>query len=202
MADLPSEFPIKEVHIQSIEPTWREEAENLEVSVRSKNAQRFNVTLRSTKVKKQQGRILFGLLHELTAGAAFTAVLPGYTDRPNGIAGGAPSVRTDAPVGQKYLELQGGLLNQVGQHQPGDYFRVSGHQKVYLVTRVANTNGQGQTTIHFRPGLKQAVSSTTQLILHDVAMTLRLRRDPIEFTANSRDGELTSYELDCYEDVR
>lgn len=202
MSGFPELFSIREVSISSNAPNWREQAENLAVSVRSKGAHRWEVRLVSTRMRKMVARELFGELQELQGGATFTIVLPGYTDRPIGVAGGSPSVRVAADAGVTQLQLQGGPSNQSGQHRAGDYFRVGGHQKVYMITKAANTNGQGQTTIQFKPALKNTVTVGTPLTLRNVAMTLLMRRDPIEFTARSADGELTHFELDCYEDVR
>lgn len=201
MSGLPSLFSIRELSISSNVPVWREEAENLAISTRSKAAHRWEVRLVSTRMPKRLARELFGQLMQLQGGAAFTVVLPGYTDKPLGAAVGTPTVRVSADAGSTSLQLQSGPANQLAQHRAGDYFRISGHQKVYMVVAAANTNGQGQTTIHFRPALRQPIPAGTSLVLRDVGITMKLRRDPIEFNARSADGEITYYELDCYEDI-
>lgn len=202
MADFPSQFEIREVKVNSFAPNWREEAENLEQSIRSKAAHRWEVRIVSTRMPKMRARVVFGELQELQGGASFNLVLPGYTDRPNGVASGTPLVRSNAAAGNTQLQLQGGAFNQAKQHMPGDYFKVDGHNKVYMITKVANTNGQGQTTIHFKPGLRKSVSAGALVIVRNVEMVLHLRRDALEFTARSENGEITYFELDCYEDIR
>ncbi|MCC5855116.1 MAG: hypothetical protein JJU10_05445 [Idiomarina sp.] len=202
MPNFPIEFVNEQLELDSNTPELRTESETLVENIRDSSHHRFEIRLRSWPLTKPEHRRVFGLLHDFIGGVPFDLVLPGYTDKPLGVAGGSPAVRTAAPAGQKFLQLKQCASNVIGQHKAGDYFQIAGRTKLYILTKDANTNGSGETTIYFRPGLKEAVSVDTLLKVRDCAGRFVMRPDVLKFRVRGNDKEITRLEIDAYEDLR
>lgn len=199
MAELTPLFRIQDATFKSNSPTIATESKSLIQHTRRVPAQRWEFTLKSVPVFPADGRKIWAYITALNGRLnVFDVVIPGYS-QPQGVASGAPQVRTDAAAGVTSVALQGFSGPVTGQLLSGDYVRFSNHSKVYMVTADVNSNVSGQLTLPIFPQLARPVTIGTALIVRDVPFTVRQLRDMQEFKVSGRDGRITSFELDCIE---
>jgi hypothetical protein len=111
-------------------------------------------------------------------------------------------VRADATAGSSSVLITSDQINKTNLLQAGDHIRFPNHTKVYMVTEDVVTDGSGNGTINFTPGLVQAVnfdSTGDTIIVNNVPFRMILTNDIQEF--GYRNDGYVSYEIDVEEVV-
>jgi hypothetical protein len=199
MPELNPLFKIQQARFKSNSPTIATESKALIQHVRRVPAQRWEFTLKSVPLYPDVGRKVWAFITALNGRfEPFDVVIPGYS-QPQGVASGAPTVRTAAAAGVTSVAMQGFSGPVTGQLLAGDYVRFGNHSKVYMVTADVNSNVSGQLTLPIYPQLARPVTLGTPLIVNNVPFTVRQLRDMQEFSVSGRDGRITTFELDCIE---
>lgn len=150
----------------------------------------------------------------------FTFTSP-ESNTPRGVATGAPVVNGDTSAGSNILYVNGIDISITDAVKAGDYFKVSGHNKVYMVTSDANSGSTsyllkedggkilkedgggillestGQATFSFYPALLYDVADNETVTLTNVPFTMALSNDVQRFAV--RPPLLYSYEIDLIE---
>lgn len=108
----------------------------------------------------------------------FTFLAPGLAE-PRGAATGTPLVNGATQTG-KTLVTDGWAINTL-QMRIGDIFKLTGSPKVYMVTQEATSDGSGNLTLNFRPGLIVSPADGENLVVTSVPFTVQLKEDRIAY---------------------
>jgi hypothetical protein len=106
----------------------------------------------------------------------FTAIIPSGIS-PRGALGGSPLAVGAQAAGVSSVAIDGCSINITGWGKRGDFFKWTNHSKVYQLTADANTDGSGNTTLVFLPGLNAGVADNEAVSFSSVPFTLRLLAD-------------------------
>lgn len=88
------------------------------------------------------------------------------------------TVRTAANALASSIAITGAPASVLGALKAGDFISFDGHEKVYMVSALTNTNGLGQATIHFSPSLRTSVGAGVQVRSgRDVQFNMALKTD-------------------------
>lgn len=114
-------------------------------------------------------------------------------------SGQITSVRVDASAGATSVEVVSDNTNKTILHA-GDVIRFPNHTKVYMVTEDATTDGAGETTVYFTPGLVTAVDSNSAgepIVINNVPFRMILTNDIQEY--GYRNDGFIEFEIDVEE---
>ena len=93
------------------------------------------------------------------------------TDNPKrGAYGGTPLVKTLPLINDTSMAVKGASLNITDWGRIGDYFSFSGAQnkkELHILTTDADSDGVGDTTLLFEPGIRSAPAVNTAIIVED-----------------------------------
>jgi hypothetical protein len=107
---------------------------------------------------------------------SFTAILPASIS-PLGTWGGTALANGAASAGASSVAIDGLTISITGIIKRGDFFKFSGHSKVYQADNDINSNGSGQATLTFFPPLLAAVADNEPLTSSSVPFTVILDGD-------------------------
>ncbi|WP_435007980.1 hypothetical protein P12x_005246 [Tundrisphaera lichenicola] len=93
---------------------------------------------------------------------------------PRGAGTGTPLVNGGSQTGSS-LVIDGCTANVTGWLKAGDYFSVNGELK--RLTQDANTNGSGQTTLNFKPALRNSPADNAAITVQKATCTMVLADD-------------------------
>jgi len=122
---------------------------------------------------------------------------PPTISTPLGVASGVIRVNGAILAGVTSVAIDGMANSTSGVFKEGDYFRITGQNKVYMVMADVSSNGSGQGTLTFEPPLRTNVADNAILIYSNVDFTLGLVADVQEFNIGTEN--LFQYQLDVIE---
>jgi hypothetical protein len=126
---------------------------------------------------------------------SFQIVLPKISDNKAADyaqAVGNAKVKTAASKGAFSVALKGLGANKA-VFKAGDFFKFTGHSKVYMVTDDVTSNGSGEATLYFSAKLVVNVVVDEVLTINAVPFTVILDQDADEFTVAN--GGMTNIEV-------
>jgi hypothetical protein len=179
----PSSPAPRRIEFGSIQPTRVSTAHSLKRYTRTLNAQRWMLKLDFSPFERADLADIFAfLIKQRGQYDSFTYVLPSPLYTPRGSLGGSPVV--DNEVGSPTATQSGRALNIRGCSasitdwgKAGDFFKVSGHSKVYMLTADADTDGSGKTQLVFDPALVTGPADGEALTFTSVPFTVALAAD-------------------------
>lgn len=167
------------VSLGVVSPTLVSVAHSLKRQTRSRGAHRYLVEAQWTKLTRANHAILRAFcLKQRGQYETFTWVLPKWS-MPRGAQGGTPLVNGTPAAGARTVGVDGASNGITGWGKQGDLFKFAGHAKVYELTEDCNSDGGGNVTLVFEPGLFAAPANNEALTFAGVAMTLGLTQDSI-----------------------
>lgn len=116
---------------------------------------------------------------------------------PRGVATGTPLVKGASQTGSTLLVdgLPASLINWL---LPGDYFACNGELK--MLTQPANTNGSGETTLYFKPALRNSPADNAPLTVNTATCTMVLTDDAQSmWQTGTRIGFYEPFSFSAYE---
>ena len=193
-----------EIAIRTIQPARVSIAHSLKRQSRTANAQRWGLTLQFAPLTHEQLAPLFAfIVSQRGRYDTFTYTLPSGAKGPwpvRGALGGAPLVNNQVGSPEEVqtgrtLNINGCSLNITNWAKAGDFFKVSGHSKVYMVTANVDSNGSGQAALTIDPALVSGPAHGEALTFSSVPFTVALAEDTQEVTARLRPQYGFSLEL-------
>jgi hypothetical protein len=176
---LPTTRAPAEVQISSWSPTFVSVSQSLKEQARRRGAgvQRWKLSFNYGTMERGDYLDLWAFLNAQRGQFdTFTAVIPAGIS-PRGALGGTPLAFGAAVAGVSSVAIDGLSNNITGWGKRGDFFKWSGHTKVYQLTADADSNGSGQATLVFMPALAVAVADNEAVTISSVPFTLRLLAD-------------------------
>lgn len=184
MASLPSEFKIAQAEIVNNLPITETDSRSLIRIQRKTGGQRWEMRLTSTRVNLEELKPILGALGGIrNAMTTVEIAVPVYSDS----VATTKTTAASAAIGATTV-----TVNSTTDVAVGDYFRFSGHSKVYIVTAINSAS-----SMSFFPNLQRAVTGGQTVTFDGVQFTMKLSGDPLTFNA-SNDNTAT-IELDLVE---
>ena len=131
---------------------------------------------------------------------SFDIVLPSVSETQSGVTGTTATVDGTNAAGSSTVNISTNK-NSTLILKAGDVIRFPSHNKVYMVTADATTNGSGDVAVNITPNLIEAVNDdgSSTVNVDDVPFRMTLARDIQEYKY-ATDGTV-SYEIDIIEEV-
>jgi hypothetical protein len=114
----------------------------------------------------------------------FTLTPPALWATARGIATGTPKIKGGSQSGRN-IATDGWTASQTGILLAGDFLKFAGHDKVYMVTENANSDGSGDATLVIEPALMATPADNEDITVTGVPFTVAFASDSHEFDINS-----------------
>lgn len=161
------------------------------------DGQRFKLTLRFPVMTRAEfAPILAFIMKQRSQLESFTYT-PATMEDTLGSASTTISVNGAISAGATSCSIDGMGNNLTGVLKAGDFFRFTGHSKVYMCVADVSSNGSGAGTLTFEPPLRTAVSDNVVIIYNNVDFTVGLTSDIQEFNIGT--SLYYQYEVDLIE---
>ena len=130
---------------------------------------------------------------------SFDIVLPSISENNSGVTGITATVDSTNAAGSSTVNISTNK-NSTTIMKAGDVIRFPSHNKVYMLTQDATTDGSGDVAVAITPNLIEAVNDdgSSTVTVDDVPFRMTLARDIQEFKY-ATDGTV-SYEIDVIEE--
>ena len=192
---LPLADQIREVNVESRDPTLVDVTQSGRMQVRKVSGQRWVLRVRWRRMRDHLARSLFAFLAAQRGQfETFDVVAPAFSDT-RGV-GGSPLVAGANQSGTT-LNVDGFAPNTAGVMLAGDVFRLA-HGKVYMLTADADSAATGAATLQFVPSLVATPADNEALTINQVPFTVRLATDSVSYQLTGRIYEISA---DFIEDV-
>lgn len=110
----------------------------------------------------------------------FTLIPPALWSTARGIATGTPLVNGAGQSGRT-INTKGWSANITGILLMGDFIKFAGHDKVYLVTADANSDGSGNAAIVIEPAIMSSPANNAAITVANVPFSVSFVSDIQEF---------------------
>jgi len=164
--------------VHSIQPSRVSLTHSLKRQVRGGTAQQWAFDLAWAAMRRVDlAPLLAFALAQKGQYEAFTFI-PAVLGSAQAAAGGSPLANGATATGRS-VPTDGWPANQI-MLTAGDFVKFAGHNKVYLLTADAVSNGAGQATLAIEPGLYAGVADNTAIIHTQVPFTVAFATDAQE----------------------
>ncbi len=171
-----------DIKVSSFSPTLVSQTQSLKRQVRRRGGQRwaFEVTF-PPMTRSEFAPVYAFCIAQRGQYETFTFVPP-VVSVPQGTATGTPLVNGAQSAGDNTI-VTDGWSNSITALKAGDFLKFSGHNKVYMVTADATSDGSGNATLTIEPPLLASVADDEALTVSDVPFTVALTTDTQEYAA-------------------
>jgi len=181
MALLPVSPAPSSVNVSTVAQNVTTFALNGRRQVKSQGSQYFKFDIEYPNMKQSDMLPIMAFLTAVKGQFdAFTVILPTVSDNQAGYTGGNPTVSTSGAIGDTTIAYSGADSSTL-LLKAGDFINFDGHGKSYMVTADHTSDGSGQGTISFTPGLITAVTSGDEINLTNIQFSVILDDDTTEF---------------------
>jgi hypothetical protein len=171
-----------DIKVSSFTPTLVSETQSMKRQVRRRGGQRWAFEVNYPPMTRAEFAPVYAFcIAQRGQYETFTFVPPVVSD-PQGTATGTPLVNGAQSAGDNTI-VTDGWSNSITALKAGDFLKFSGHNKVYMVTADATSDGSGNATLTIEPPLMADVSDNEALTVGDVPFTVSLVNDTQEFSA-------------------
>jgi len=171
-----------DIKVSSFTPTLVSETQSMKRQVRRRGGQRWAFEVNYPPMTRAEYAPVYAFcIAQRGQYETFTFIPPVVSD-PQGTATGTPLVNGAQSAGDNTI-VTDGWSNSITALKAGDFLKFSGHNKVYMVTADATSDGSGNATLTIEPPLMADVSDNEALTVGDVPFTVSLVNDTQEFSA-------------------
>ena len=171
-----------DIKVSSFTPTLVSQTQSLKRQVRRRGGQRWAFEVNFPPMTRAEFAPIYAFcLAQRGQYETFTFVPPVVSD-PQGTATGTPLANGAHSAGDNTI-VTDGWSNSITALKAGDFLKFSGHNKVYMVTADATSDGSGNSTLTVEPPLLAAVADNEAITVSDVPFTVALTTDTQEYSA-------------------
>ena len=187
------------IEVQSVEPTLISVANNLRRQVRSRGGQRWLFKcIFPALARSDLGPIFAFSVAQRGQFETFTWV-PTTIGTTRGASSETPVVNGALSAGVSSATLDGLTASTSNILRSGDFFKFSGHTKVYMVTSDMSSDGSGAATLNFAPKLDSDVADNETLTIASVPFQVAFSSDNREYKTDA--SGYYQYEIELVEVV-
>jgi len=123
------------------------------------------------------------------------SIVPAVISTGQGSPAGTPLVNGADQTGRSLVT--NGWSNSIAIFKAGDYLKIAGNDKVYMVTADVSSNGSGEASIAIEPALVASPANDAAITHSSVPFTVALRSGVQEFATGT--NGLFTFEIDFEE---
>jgi len=185
------------IEVQSIEPTLVSVSNNLRRQVRSRGGQRWLFKCVFPTLARADFDPIFAFSVAQRGQFEKFNWVPKTIGTTRGNSSESPVVNGALAAGVTTAAIDGLTASTSNILRSGDFFKFSGHTKVYMVTSDMSSNGSGTATLNFTPRLESAVGDNETLTIASVPFQVSFASDVRQYTTDV--SSYYQYEIDLVE---
>ena len=187
------------IEVQSIEPTLVSVASNLRRQVRSRGGQRWGFKVTFPPMQRSDFDPIYAFSVKQRGQYETFTWTPAVIGVTRGESEEFPVVNEGSglSVGSTSVSLDGMTASTSNILRAGDFFKFSGHSKVYMATADMSSGGSGEGSLSFTPKLSTAVANNETLTINGVPFNVAFTKDVSTYTTDPT--SLYSFEVDLIE---
>ena len=173
-----------DIKVSSFTPTLVSQTQSLKRQVRRRGGQRWAFSVNFPPMTRSEFAPVYAFcISQRGQYETFTFIPPVVSD-PQGTATGTPVANGVQSAGDNTI-VTDGWSNSITCLKAGDFLKFAGHNKVYMVTSDATSDGSGNSTLTIEPPLLASVADNEALTVSDVPFTVALTSDTQEYAAGA-----------------
>ena len=173
------------VNIKSIEPTLVSITQNLKRQVRRRGGQRWSLEVEFPPMTRSEFAPIYAFAMKQQGQFETFTYVPPVISTSQGDTTESPVVDDTLSVGANSATIDNLTASQSGIIKAGDFFKFSGHSKVYMATADMDSNGIGHGTLSFAPNLLNAVANDETITFASVPFTVSFTEDITQFATDT-----------------
>jgi len=174
------------VTFKSIEPTLVSVAQNLKRQVRRRGGQRWQLDVEFPPMTRSEFAPIYAFALSQKGQFETFTYIPPVISTSQGDTSESPVVNGALSVGANSAIIDGVTDPKTGIIKAGDFFKFSGHSKVYMATADMNSNTAGGVTptLNFAPNLLNAVANDETITFASVPFTVSFTQNITQFNTD------------------
>ena len=193
----PSSPAPSSIKVESFEPTLVSVTSNLTRQARSRGGQRWSFSVSFPTMERSNFDPIFAFSIKQRGQYETFTFVPKTIGTTRGVTTEAPVVNGALAVGVSEAAVDGLTASTSNILRSGDFFKFSGHNKVYMCTADMTSNGSGGATLSFAPKLSTAVADNETVTINSVPFNVAFASDVASYATNVTG--YYSYEVDLIE---
>lgn len=185
------------IEVQSIEPTAVSVALNLRRQARSRGGQRWLFKVVFPVMTRAEFDPIFAFSVAQRGQFETFSWTPTTIGTSRGATSENPVVNGTASIGALSCSVDGLSASTSNILRAGDYFKFSGHGKIYMVSADMTSASDGTATLNFVPQLTTAVANNETIGQNAVVFNVAFASDIRQFSTN--ETSYYNYEIDLIE---
>ena len=173
------------VTIKSIEPTLVSVTQNLKRQVRRRGGQRWQLDVEFPPMTRAEFAPIYAFAVKQQGQFETFTYTPPVISTSQGDTSESPVVDGAVSVGANQANIDGLTASQSGIIKAGDFFKFSGHTKVYMATLDMDSASSGDSTLTFAPNLLNAVANDETITFASVPFTVAFTQDISQFNTDT-----------------
>jgi hypothetical protein len=174
------------VTIKSIEPTLVSVTQNLKRQVRRRGGQRWQLDVEFPPMTRAEFAPIYAFAVKQQGQFETFTYTPPVISTSQGDTSESPVVNGAVSVGANQATIDGVTDPKSGIMKAGDFFKFSGHSKIYMATADLDADsGSGvATTLSFAPNLLNSVANDETITFVSVPFTVAFTQDISQFNTD------------------
>jgi len=173
------------VNIKSIEPTLVSVTQNLKRQVRRRGGQRWMLEVQFPPMTRSEFAPIYAFAMKQQGQFETFTYIPPVISTSQGDTTESPIVDGAVSVGANSATIDGLTASESGIIKAGDFFKFSGHSKVYMATADMDADGTSHATLNFAPNLLNAVANNETITFASVPFTVSFTEDITQFATDT-----------------
>jgi hypothetical protein len=194
----PTSPAARSVKVSSFTPTLISVTHSLKRQVRRRGGQQWTLEVEFPPMTRDEFAPIYAFVVSQRGQYETFTYTPPLIGVARGAMGGTPLVNAVHAVGVTSIATDG-WPNSTLVLKAGDFVKFAGHNKVYLVTANATTDGTGAVTLTIEPPLNTALANNEAITVNGVPFTVALVSDVQAFGLEM--GPIYSFSLNMVEVV-
>ena len=173
------------VSITSLEPTLVSISQNLKRQVRKRGGQRWQLEVEFPPMTRSEFAPIYAFAIKQKGQFETFTYVPPVVSTSQGDTTESPVVDGALTVGASSATIDGLTASESGIIKAGDFFKFSGHSKVYMATADMDADGTGHATLNFAPDLLNAVANDETITFAAVPFTVAFTQTLTQFNTDT-----------------
>ena len=180
----PTSPPASRVNIKSIGPTLVSVTQNLKRQVRRRGGQRWLLEVEFPPMTRSEFAPIYAFAMKQQGQFETFTYVPPVISTSQGDTTENPVVDGALSVGVSSATIDGLTASETDIIKAGDFFKFSGHSKIYMATADMDADGTGHGTLNFAPNLLNAVANDETITFASVPFTVAFADDVTQFNTD------------------
>ena len=183
------------VEIQSLEPNLVSVTQNLKRQMRSRGGQRWSLKVSFPPLTRSEFAPIYAFAIAQKGQFETFTFTPPVVSVSQGDTSESPVVNGALAVGVNTASLDGLTASKSYIIRAGDFFKFSGHSKVYMATADLHSDGSNAGTLTFAPNLQSSVANNETITFASVPFVCSFTTDITSFNTDTSNLYALNFEL-------